>query len=160
MNPPGSFSRQILLVLLTALSLPSEDGSAELIRDRWGVPHVFAARESDGFYGVGYATAEDRILQMDLFRRRARGRLAELFGRDLLPSDRKFRIAGIGRYCDQAAANLPADLRESRAYARGDALSCEPEKVRRFAPFGLTPSDARRPRLCVVRRAEVFIALR
>jgi hypothetical protein len=34
----------------------------EILRDPWGIPHVFAAAESDGFFGLGYAAAEDRLL--------------------------------------------------------------------------------------------------
>jgi len=73
-------------------------GEAEVIRDAWGVPHVFAKREVDGFFGLGYVCAEDRRLQMELFRRRAHGRLAEVFGEKFVDTDRRFRVAGLGRY--------------------------------------------------------------
>jgi hypothetical protein len=56
----------------TATAAPT----VELLRDSWGTPHVFAASEADGFFGLGYAAAEDRLLQMELIRRKAAGRLA------------------------------------------------------------------------------------
>lgn len=133
----------LLLLALAGLCPAKARGDVELVRDRWGVPHLFAATEEEAFFGAGYAAAEDRLLQMELFRRRARGRLAEIFGRDWVASDRKFRSAGIGPYCDEAAANLPGHLAESlRAYAAGvNAFArANPERVRRrFAPLGLLP---------------------
>jgi len=68
--------------------------SLEILRDLWGTPHVFAAAEADGFFGLGYAAAEDRLLQMELIRRKAAGRLAEAFGPEWVDSDREARIAG------------------------------------------------------------------
>jgi penicillin amidase len=137
-------ARLLALVLLTAWPNSASEDSVELIRDRWGVPHVFAESENAAFFGIGYATAEDRLLQMELFRRRARGRLAELFGRDFLASDRKFRIAGVSQYCDQAAANLPDDIRGYvRAYAAGvNAFArANPATVRRrFTPLRVLPA--------------------
>jgi penicillin amidase len=138
---------RILLIGLTLTLWCSpagaQPGQVEVLRDRWGVPHVFAAREADGFFGLGYASAEDRLLQMELLRRRATGRLAEVFGPKWVESDRKFRLAGIGAHCADAFANLPAEMQEYlRAYAAGvNAFAqAHPERVRkRFAPLGTTP---------------------
>lgn len=133
------------VILLAVAGWPAAMAAerVELVRDRWGIPHLFADTEAGAFFGAGYACAEDRLLQMELFRRRARGRLAEIFGRDWVASDRKFRIAGISPYCDEAAARLPADLRSHlEAYAAGvNAFArANPERVRRrFAPLGLLP---------------------
>lgn len=55
-------------------------GGATIYRDRWGMAHIYAARESDGFYAEGYAQAEDRLVQILFQYRRVRGRLAEAFG--------------------------------------------------------------------------------
>ena len=40
---------------------PAEFGRVDLLRDRWGTPHVFAATDAGALYGLGYATAEDRL---------------------------------------------------------------------------------------------------
>lgn len=117
--------------------------TVEILRDHWGVPHVYASTAEGGFFGLGYVTAEDRILQMDLFRRRARGRLAEVFGPTAVPSDRLFRLAGVGRYCDEAAERLPAKFRSYlQAYAAGVNAWIEqhPEEIqRRFQAYGVQP---------------------
>ena len=119
------------------------DRTVEIVRDRWGVPHIYAGLEEDAFYGLGHATAEDRTIQMELFRRRGRGRLAEVYGSGLVDSDRRFRIAGIPRYCDEAAAALPADVRgwfESYAAGVNAYRAAEPaETGRRFATLGVPP---------------------
>ncbi len=52
----------------------------EIIRDQWGIPHVYAQAEEALFYGAGYAMAEDRMMQMMLMRRKAQGRLSEILG--------------------------------------------------------------------------------
>src|SRR5262245_56421741 len=45
-------------------------GRVEIRRDRWGVPHVFADTDLDLFFGFGYATAQDRLFQLDYWRRK------------------------------------------------------------------------------------------
>lgn len=129
------------IVVLALVALAARGGEIELVRDRWGVPHAFAANETDGFHGIGFATAEDRLVQMDLFRRRANSRLAEVFGARLVDSDRKFRIAGIGRHCREVVENLPGETRSwLAAYAEGVNawVKAYPQKVSaRMAPLGV-----------------------
>jgi penicillin amidase len=62
-----------------------------IIRDDYGVPHVFADTKEDLAFGAGYAMAQDRLWQADVLRRTASGRLAELLGPDLLAQDREMR---------------------------------------------------------------------
>ena len=72
----------------------------EIIRDTYGVPHVYAKNEPDLYFAFGYAMAQDRLWQMDLYRRVGQGRLAEVFGRDLVETDRNFRMlsaAGVNK---------------------------------------------------------------
>src|SRR5688572_24123306 len=52
----------------------------EVVRDRWGVPHLFAASERDLFFAQGYVHAQDRLWQMHFNRTVASGRLSSLFG--------------------------------------------------------------------------------
>lgn len=61
------------------------------------MPHIVAGDDHDLYLATGFAQAQDRLFQMDLVRRVARGRLAEVFGEDALPYDREHRIAGFGR---------------------------------------------------------------
>jgi len=109
--------------------LPTIDGDerllglherADVLRDRFGVPHIFAADRHDLFFLQGYVTAQDRLWQMDLYRRAAAGRLAEVLGEPGLESDRFLRTVGLAR---AAALDLqvasPAMLEILQAYADG-----------------------------------------
>ncbi|MBI2123015.1 MAG: penicillin acylase family protein, partial [Armatimonadetes bacterium] len=75
--------------------------SVEVIRDRWGVPHLFAQNDHDLSFAQGYVHAQDRLWQMELNRRTAAGRLSEIFGPVTLDTDRFLRTIGLRR-----AANL------------------------------------------------------
>src|SRR3990170_333724 len=79
------------------LSMPGLRSGVEIIRDRWGVPHIYAANLHDLFFAVGYAQAQDRLWQMEFSRRAASGTLAELLGEGALESDRLTRRAGFRR---------------------------------------------------------------
>lgn len=68
----------------------------EIVRDTWGIPHVVAANDTDLFYGFGYAMAQDRIFQLDYLRRRAWGRLSEVFGPETFELDLTARTVGLG----------------------------------------------------------------
>ena len=58
-----------------------------VIRDRWGVPHIYAQNEHDLFFAQGFVTAQDRLFQMELWKRVGQGRLAEVFGSAYLERD-------------------------------------------------------------------------
>jgi penicillin amidase len=64
-------------------------------RDNWGVPHIYASSVSDAYFALGYVMAEDRLFQMDLFRRSVAGRLAEIFGPDAFEQDVVMRTLGV-----------------------------------------------------------------
>src|SRR5256885_2306461 len=59
-----------------AIGVAGLRGTVQIGRDRWGIPHVEADSDADLFFGFGYATAQDRLFQLDYLRRKARGRLA------------------------------------------------------------------------------------
>jgi penicillin amidase len=60
-------------------------------RDQYAVPHIYAKNEEDLYRAVGYVMSQDRLWQMDLMRRATTGRLAEIFGEDLLKTDQLMR---------------------------------------------------------------------
>lgn len=91
-----------------------------VIRDRWGVPHIFAEDDEDLFFAQGFVQAQDRFLQMELQRRAAAGRLSELAGEATLPSDRLMRRLGFWRLAEREAVRLNGeDRRLAEAFARG-----------------------------------------
>ncbi|MBV9304347.1 MAG: penicillin acylase family protein [Acidobacteriaceae bacterium] len=67
----------------------------EILRDRWGVPHIYAQNSDDLFFAQGYIAANDRLFQIDLWRRMGSGRLSEVFGPAFIARD---RIARLVRY--------------------------------------------------------------
>ena len=64
----------------------------EVIRDEWGVPHVYARNDDDLFFAQGWVMAQDRLWQMEMWRRWREGRLAEIFGPEALDYDRRARL--------------------------------------------------------------------
>jgi penicillin G amidase len=87
----------VLVALLLALPSASLDAKAKpgeirIIRDKHGVPHVYAASEEDASYGVGYALAQDRLWQMHVFRHIAKGRLSDILGPIVIDTDRTVRF--------------------------------------------------------------------
>jgi penicillin G amidase len=91
-----------------------------LLRDRWGVPHIFAESDEDASFALGWAHAEDRLWQMEAMRRLGAGRLAEVLGPAALASDRWMRTLGLYRLAERDYAALSGDTRRVfDAYSRG-----------------------------------------
>lgn len=70
-------------------------GQAVIARDARGIPHISASNAHDLYFAQGFAEASDRLFEMDLTRRYAYGRLAEVFGSRALPIDENMRAANI-----------------------------------------------------------------
>jgi penicillin G amidase len=60
---------------------------ARIVRDQWGVPHIYAERQGDLFFAQGFVQAQDRLFQMDLWRRSVQGRLSEVLGSNFIVRD-------------------------------------------------------------------------
>ena len=74
------------------LVIPGLRDTVEVIRDRWGVPHIYAKNTDDLFFAQGYVQAQDRLWQMELWRRYNGGRLAEIVGPQAVEHDRLLRL--------------------------------------------------------------------
>ena len=68
------------------------DSTVEVRRDRWGVPHIYAKTRHDLFLAQGYVAAQDRLWQMEMWRRSGDGRLAEVIGPSAVERDRFARL--------------------------------------------------------------------
>jgi len=111
------------------LSLPKTRGNiplaglaapVEVLRDRYGIPHLFAARPEDAVYALGYVHAQDRLWQMEMSRRVAAGRLSEVVGASALETDRFLRTLGVRRSAEANLRTLDAETRRLlEAYAAG-----------------------------------------
>jgi len=74
--------------------VPAHHDEASIVRDDFGRPHIFAESNQALFEAYGFAVAQDRLWQLDLNRRAARGRLAEIFGPGVADADRFVRTVG------------------------------------------------------------------
>jgi penicillin amidase len=121
-------------------------------RDERGIPYITAANDEDLTFAQGYVTASDRLWQMDLLRRTARGELAEILGTHALDEDKRHRTLGFGPVADAEAAQTSPKARALlEAYANGvnayistlDAKSLPPEfQVLQYQPRPWTPADS------------------
>ena len=92
----------------------------EILRDRAGVPHIFAQSERDAHFALGFVHAQDRLWQLEMNRRIASGRLAEVLGPAGLETDRVVRALGVRRAAQANLARLDAETRAALdAYAAG-----------------------------------------
>ncbi len=111
------------LVLFLRRSLPQTQGTVrliglkdqvEVIRDRWGVPHIYADSAEDLFFAQGYVHAQDRLWQMELQRRAGSGRLSEITGEATLEIDRFLRVIGLNRAAQAEALRIAAEDEETQ----------------------------------------------
>jgi penicillin G amidase len=86
-------------------------GPLRVRRDRWGVPHIEASGREDLYFAQGYVHGQERLWQMDFYRRVASGRVAEIAGKEALAVDRLMRTLGIRRAAEREAARLDPALR-------------------------------------------------
>jgi penicillin G amidase len=100
--------------------LPQVEGTIELAelrgpvrvrRDRWGVPHIEADDREDLYFAEGYCHGQDRLWQMDFYRRVVEGRVSEMAGEDGLVVDRLMRTLGMRRIAAREEAELAPELR-------------------------------------------------
>jgi len=91
-DPLDAVAQRSLARLDGEISLPGLQEPVEVLRDRWGIPHIYAQNTQDLFFAQGYITAQDRLWQMEMWRRWREGRLAEIFGPEALPFDRRTRL--------------------------------------------------------------------
>jgi penicillin amidase len=93
------------------IELDGLHGRVTIRRDRWGVPHVEAVERTDLYFAQGFCHAQDRLWQMDFYRRVVRGRVSEMAGPEGLAIDRLLRTLGIRRIAEREEAALDPELR-------------------------------------------------
>ena len=98
-----------------ALAIAGLSAPVEVVRDREGVPHVFAKSMEDMLCALGFLHAQDRLWQMELTRRTGQGRLSELFGERTFTTDVFLRTLDLYGYAERSLAALPpAGARQPR----------------------------------------------
>jgi len=121
-------------------------------RDERGVPYIEAESEADLYFAQGYVTASDRLWQMELLRRAARGELAEVLGKLVLEEDKRRRTYGFSQVAEQSLARAAPEMRAALdAYVAGvnayisalDDRTTPPEfKILGFRPRPWTAADS------------------
>lgn len=143
--------RRPLPVIQGNLRLAALRAPVEIIRDRWGVPHIYAQNDDDLFFAQGFVHAQDRLWQMELNRRIPAGRLAEIVGEFAYSTDRLLRILGVYRAAENDYARLSENgQRILERYARGVNTFLDTHfnklplefTLLRFAPEPWRPQDS------------------
>ncbi|MGT2428355.1 penicillin acylase family protein [Cupriavidus basilensis] len=102
------------------LKLPGLRESVSIVRDRHAVPHIKAANAQDAYFALGFVHAQDRLWQMQMNKRIAAGRLAEILGPPALDTDRFLRTLGVRRNAEAILAQSSDETRGAlQAYADG-----------------------------------------
>jgi penicillin amidase len=117
----------VALLLLTAPGFAAEKiaveglrAPVEVLRDRWGVPHIYATTSADLFFAQGYIAARDRLFQIDLWRRVGTGKLAQVLGPEAIARDRMARLFSYRGDWDAEWRSYAPDAREIvTAFVRG-----------------------------------------
>lgn len=131
------YMRSLKPQLTGELNLQGLQNEVEVLFDAYGIPHIYAQTMEDAYFALGYVHAQDRLFQMEMLRRAAGGRLAEILGEDLVPVDKFFRILGLNHFAKEHAAKFlstdTADFqRAALAYQHG---------VNQYIKTGKTPIE-------------------
>lgn len=136
--PPGT--------LIENRSLPGLSAPGEIVIDHWGISHIKAETPVDAFFLQGYATARDRLWQIDLWRKRGLGRLAASFGPSFVAQDRATRLLLYrGDMAAEWASYAPGAKAWTEAFAAGinayigEVAAGRAKLPEEFAATGSTP---------------------
>jgi penicillin amidase len=151
----------LLFIALTAISAQAQQQTAApagltntvvIRRDARSIPYIEAKNEADLYFAQGYVTASDRLFQMDLMRRVARGETSEIFGKQGLEEDKRWRKLGFTPILVESYKLLKPELKAALDnYARGvnayiatlteETLPLE-YRVLQFKPREWMPTDS------------------
>ncbi|MEE8147198.1 MAG: penicillin acylase family protein, partial [Longimicrobiales bacterium] len=154
-------ARQALAQIDGELEIPGLREPVEVIRDEWGIPHIYARNDDDLFLAQGYVMAQDRLWQMEMWRRWHEGRLSEVFGPEALDYDRRTRLMMFRGPWDESewTSYHPEAERLFTAYANGVNAYIEQHRENLPVEFQLTgvEPDPWTPRTVVLRWAALAV---
>ena len=153
-------AHQALAVVSGRLHMKGLEREVDVLRDRWGVAHIYAQNQHDLFFAQGVVAAQDRLFQMELWKRAGQGRLAEILGPSALPRDvnaRALRYRGdmkteFGSYGPDTLAVLTAFTDGINAYIASLTSPGGPGLPIEFQLAGFAP-DPWHPEDCLNRMA-------
>ena len=108
-------AKTVLAQLEGDIQTPGLKEPVEILRDRWGIAHIYARNQHDLFFAQGVVAAQDRLFQLDLWRRVARGETAELFGEAGIEADRFARLVRYRGDMEAEWTSYAPDAREIAA---------------------------------------------
>ena len=138
----------LALIFLVSSAFATKDSEITIKRDNYGVPHIYSKNIDGLYYGFGYALAQDRLYQIEMFRRIYWGRTAEVYGDGLLGFDQMMRRDNLTRAeITRQIANLDPKVRIAmKSFAAGinayiaKALADRDNKLpKEFIQFGFDP---------------------
>jgi hypothetical protein len=132
-------------ITLKGLSAP-----VDRYRDEYGIPHIYAQDTNDLMFAVGFVSAQDRLWQMDLTRRAATGRLAEIFGEEVIAADLLARTMGFDHVADLQFEKLsPSSAAALESFSDGVNVcvarmtTLPPEfRILKYEPKSWRPTDS------------------
>ena len=153
-------AQKALAVISGQLKVYGLEQPVKVLRDRWGVAHIYAKNQHDLFFAQGVVAAQDRLFQMEMWKRAGQGRLAEILGPNFLPRDinaRALRYRGdmqaeYESYSPDTRSILAAFTDGINAYISRLGASGGPGLPLEFQLAGFAP-DAWRPEDCLNRMA-------
>ncbi len=159
--PPVNQARAALSQTSGTIRLAGLNKPVTVLRDPWGIPHIYAETQDDLFFAQGFVAAQDRMFQLDLWRRAGEGKLAEILGPQAVERDRIARLlryrgdmeAEYASYAPDAKSILEAFTRGINAYleTHRDRLPIEFE-LAGFRPEPWTPE------VCLTRIASLGVS--
>jgi penicillin amidase len=113
-------AKQVLAQTEGELKLPGLKEPVEVLRDRWGIAHIYAKNTHDLFFAQGFVAAQDRLFQIDLWRRQATGEMAEVFGPKFVEADLFARsLTYRGKMADEWTSYAPDTKEIATAFTDG-----------------------------------------
>jgi penicillin G amidase len=149
-------ARSLLSQTSGQVELPGLSKPVEVFRDPWGVPHIFARTTADLFFAQGYVAAQDRLWQMELWRRTGEGKLSEILGRTALERDKFARLLGYRGDMQAEWKSYAPDARAIiEAFVKGVNAYIESNRQRLPIEFQLTGVEPElwTPEVCLTRMA-------
>ena len=133
-------ARRALARIDGEIAVPHVRAPVTVRRDEWGIPHISAGSVDDLFFAHGYVVAQDRLWQMETWRRAAEGRLAEIVGPAAVPRDRQARLLKYRGPVDEAELTVyhPEARRLMTAFVNGVNAFIADSKDRLPVEFVLT----------------------
>ncbi len=155
-NDLAARARSVLAQTEGVIKLKGLQQPVKVLRDEWGVAHIYAETQDDLFFAQGFVAAQDRLWQMDLWRRQGEGKLAEILGPGAIERDKFARLV---RYRGDLKAEYESYAPDAKqiieAFVRGVNAQIELSKDRLPIEFQITgvKPELWTPEVCLTRMA-------